>query len=182
MSWENILKYNREHYVRAGRKHNNPDTIEAHKKILDKVKTSKIKDRKMGRQIRRTLQGLPNRPKKYDMKSVIDENFIPTYLRELQEYIISIKKISKGMPVNPNKKITLEGRRKYQNTWNELDEYQRRLERDMERIYSEYKYAKDSDSEGWPKGDWRRFKRVIKNHNKNMKYAEEALDLISKLF
>jgi len=183
MSWENILKYNREHYVRAGRKHNNPDTIEAHKKILDKVKTSKIKDRKMGRQIRRTLQGLPNRPKKYDMKLVEDENFLYTYLKELEEYIISIEKLkTKLPPVKPNKKTSVEDRRKYKNSMSKLDEYQRRLKRDLERIYSEYKYAKDEDSEGWPYGDWKRFRRIINNHNKNMKYAEETLDLISKFF
>ena len=56
MSWFDILKYNREHYVKAGQKHNDEETINRHTKILEEVARSPIKNKKMGRGIRRIVQ------------------------------------------------------------------------------------------------------------------------------
>ena len=51
MGWFDILKYNREHYVEASKKHNDPETIETHKKILELVEASPVKNKEMGRRI-----------------------------------------------------------------------------------------------------------------------------------
>tara|TARA_R110000737_G_scaffold334226_1_gene352354 strand:+ start:34 stop:264 length:231 start_codon:yes stop_codon:yes gene_type:complete len=51
MGWFDILKYNREHYVEASKKHNDPETIETHKEILELVEASPRKDKAMGRRI-----------------------------------------------------------------------------------------------------------------------------------
>ena len=56
MSWENILKYNREHYVRAGRKHNDPKTISVHQRILDIVNDRDIPRRELGQRIKQILE------------------------------------------------------------------------------------------------------------------------------
>lgn len=56
MSWENILKYNREHYVRAGRKHNDPETISVHQRILEIVNDSNIPRRELGQRIKDILE------------------------------------------------------------------------------------------------------------------------------
>jgi hypothetical protein len=56
MSWENILKYNREHYVRAGRKHNDPETISVHQRILEIVNDNNIPRRELGQRIKDILE------------------------------------------------------------------------------------------------------------------------------
>jgi len=56
MSWESILKYNREHYVRAGRKHNNPKIIRVHQRILDIVNDPTIPRRELGQRIKDILE------------------------------------------------------------------------------------------------------------------------------
>jgi len=56
MSWQNILKYNREHYVRAGRKHNNPETISVHQRILEIVNDRDIPRRELGQRIKDILE------------------------------------------------------------------------------------------------------------------------------
>jgi hypothetical protein len=56
MSWQNILKYNREHYVRAGRKHNDRDTISVHQRILELVNDRDIPRRELGQRIKDILE------------------------------------------------------------------------------------------------------------------------------
>lgn len=51
MSWFDIIKYNRDHYVEANKKHSDKGTINRHKKILDLVSNSSIKNKNMGRTI-----------------------------------------------------------------------------------------------------------------------------------
>ncbi len=51
MSWFDIIKYNRDHYVEANKKHSDEGTINSHKKILDLVSNSSIKNKNMGRTI-----------------------------------------------------------------------------------------------------------------------------------
>ena len=59
MSWFDIIKYNRKHYVAADKKHNDENVIEAHKKILGIVNRSKIKNKNMGRKIGAIRVGMP---------------------------------------------------------------------------------------------------------------------------
>jgi len=56
MSWFDIVKYNREHYVRAGRKHNDPETISLHQRILDIVNEPNIPRRELGARIKQVLE------------------------------------------------------------------------------------------------------------------------------
>ena len=56
MSWFDIVKYNREHYVRAGRKHNDPETISIHKKILEIVNDPNIPRKVLGILIKDILE------------------------------------------------------------------------------------------------------------------------------
>jgi len=56
MSWQNILKYNREHYVRAGRKHNDPETISVHQRILEIVNDDFIPRRELRYRIKQILE------------------------------------------------------------------------------------------------------------------------------
>ena len=56
MNWQNILKYNREHYVRAGRKHSDPETISTHQRILEIVNDPNIPRRELGVRIKRILE------------------------------------------------------------------------------------------------------------------------------
>jgi len=56
MSWENILKYNREHYVRAGRKHNDRNTISLHRRILEIVNDPTIPRRELKYRIQAILE------------------------------------------------------------------------------------------------------------------------------
>ena len=57
MDWFKVVKaYNREHYVKAGRKHNDEETVKRHTKILEQVARSPVKNKKMGRSIRRIAQ------------------------------------------------------------------------------------------------------------------------------
>ena len=56
MSWQNILKYNREHYVRAGRKHNDRDTISVHQRILEIVNDPNIPRRELRYRIKEILE------------------------------------------------------------------------------------------------------------------------------
>jgi len=57
MSWFDIVKYNREHYVRAGRKHSDPETISTHQRILEIVNDPNI----------------PRRELKYRIKAILEE-------------------------------------------------------------------------------------------------------------
>lgn len=59
MSWFDIIKYNRKHYVAADKKHNDENVIEAHKEILGIVNRSKIKNKNMGRKIGAIRVGMP---------------------------------------------------------------------------------------------------------------------------
>lgn len=59
MSWFDIVKYNRKHYVAADKKHNDENVIEAHKEILGIVNRSKIKNKNMGRKIGAIRLGMP---------------------------------------------------------------------------------------------------------------------------
>tara|TARA_R110000803_G_C11846245_1_gene305238 strand:+ start:114 stop:662 length:549 start_codon:yes stop_codon:yes gene_type:complete len=86
MDWFEIIKaYNREHYVKAGQKHNDEETINRHTKILEEVARSPIKNKKMGRGIRRIVQNqkeLSHKNKSTkDIKSDIKE-----FVAELSEY------------------------------------------------------------------------------------------------
>lgn len=56
MSWQDILKYNRKHYVRAGRKHNDPKTISVHQRILEIVNDSNIPRRELQYRIKAILE------------------------------------------------------------------------------------------------------------------------------
>ena len=56
MSWQDILKYNREHYVRAGRKHNDPKTISVHQRILEIVNDPNIPRRELQYRIKAILE------------------------------------------------------------------------------------------------------------------------------
>jgi len=56
MSWQYILKYNRKHYVRAGRKHNDPKTISVHQRILEIVNDLNIPRRELGPRIKQILE------------------------------------------------------------------------------------------------------------------------------
>ena len=69
MSWENILKYNREHYVRAGRKHNDPETISVHQRILELVNNLNVPRRELGQRIKDILE----RPEFYGIKRILEE-------------------------------------------------------------------------------------------------------------
>jgi len=56
MTWQDIIKYNREHYVRAGRKHNDPETISVHQRILDIVNDRNIRRGELGARIKAILE------------------------------------------------------------------------------------------------------------------------------
>tara|TARA_S200002703_G_scaffold97034_1_gene83810 strand:+ start:31 stop:207 length:177 start_codon:yes stop_codon:yes gene_type:complete len=56
MSWQYILKYNRNHYVRAGRKHNDPKTISVHQRILEIVNDPNIPRRELQYRIKAILE------------------------------------------------------------------------------------------------------------------------------
>ena len=56
MNWLDIIKYNRKHYVRAGRKHNDPKTISVHQRILDIVNDPNIPRRELGPRIKQILE------------------------------------------------------------------------------------------------------------------------------
>jgi hypothetical protein len=182
MSWRDIIKYNREHYVKAGRKHNDPNVIEAHKEILDRVKNSRIKDRKMGRQIRRTLIGLPTPPKEYDMKLLGEKGSLVGYLKEVKRYEKKLReeynKFKESYKEKKNKpdeeprlfKIAL---------WN-LDEYTDRLTDDAERIYRTHTRLKKFTDKMVSLRNKRILRRTFKNHNRNLKYIEETLDKLSR--
>lgn len=55
MNWMDIIKYNRKHYVRAGRKHNDPETISYHQAILELVNNPNISRRELGERIKEIL-------------------------------------------------------------------------------------------------------------------------------
>jgi hypothetical protein len=74
MTWFDIIKYNREHYVAAGKKHNDEKVIESHKQILDIVNRSDIKNKKMGRKIGAIKSGLPIITGEEYLNKPFDEN------------------------------------------------------------------------------------------------------------
>ena len=182
MSWRDIIKYNREHYVKAGRKHNDPNVIEAHKEILDTVKNSRIKDRKMGRQIRRTLMGLPTPPKKYDMKLLGEEGSLVGYLKELRRYEKRLIEEYNKFKLFYEKKYNKsdEYKRLFKIALVHLDEYTERLTDESERIYRINTRLKESTDKMVSLRNKEMLRRALKNHNKNLKYIEETLDKLSR--
>tara|TARA_R110002020_G_scaffold127857_4_gene286685 strand:- start:4080 stop:4640 length:561 start_codon:yes stop_codon:yes gene_type:complete len=182
MSWQNILKYNREHYVKAGRKHNDPNVIEAHKEILNRVKNSRIKDRKMGRQIRRTLIGLPTPPKEYDMKLLREEGSLVGYLKEVRRYRKRLREeyntFKESFKEKKNKPD--EEKRVFKIALLHLDEYIDRLTDESKRMYSINRRLKEFTEKGVTLRNKEMLRRALKNHNRNLKYIEETLDKLSR--
>ena len=85
MDWFEIIKaYNREHYVKAGQKHNDEETINRHTKILEEVARSPIKNKKMGRGIRRIAQNQTELSSENKSKNDIKQD-VETFRKELDE-------------------------------------------------------------------------------------------------
>ena len=103
MDWFEIIKaYNREHYVKAGQKHNDEETINRHTKILEEVARSPIKNKKMGRGIRRIVQNQKELSSENKSKNDIKQD-VETFRKELDEMEMKFAKFNRWrfFEVNP---------------------------------------------------------------------------------
>jgi len=123
MSWFDIVKYNRKHYVAADKKHNDEDVIESHKKILGIVNRSKIKNKNMGRKIGAIRVGMP---------VITGEEFLEepwndaNFFREVEKFIQKIDNmINVGNPAihDEERRILVRLKNRVQDLANEINEW-----------------------------------------------------------